>query len=241
MKSLLLAGTAVLALAAAPAMAADLGQAYPVKAAPVAVVPVFSWTGFYLGANVGYAWSDVDANTFIDDNYSTGFSADGFIGGGQIGFNYQFENNVVVGVEADIEFGDVKDSLYLTEPFGADFDVASSVKTDYFGTVRARLGYAFDNVLPYVTGGFAWAHTKVNTTVYPEDGGSFSDSDENTHLGWVIGAGLEYAFAPNWTAKVEYLYSDLGSETYSGDFGDIYSSDVDLKIQTVKLGVNYKF
>lgn len=250
MKTLLLAGTAVLALATAPAMAADLSsKPYPVKA-PVAVVPVFSWTGFYLGANAGYGWGDASGNVAVDGGlYSASYSPDGFFGGGQVGYNFQFENNVVLGVEADIEFGDLNDNFSYLDAGTIDdvgFDVTTGVKVEYFGTVRGRLGYAIDNFLPYVTGGFAWARTKFDSSLLldePIDGVSgLSSNASNTSYGWVVGAGLEYAFTPNWTAKVEYLYADLGSDTYSATYlGEVYNTSVDLKIQTVKLGVNYKF
>ncbi len=146
-----------------------------------------------------------------------GFNDDGGFGGGQIGVNYQFAPNWVWGVEADIAGSGQKD----------DF-LGANVKTDLFGTARLRLGYAVDRTLVYGTGGLAWASTKFN------DGAS---SDKQTNIGWTIGAGLEYAFAPNWTAKVEYLYADYGSDTYNVTV----PTNVDLTTNTVKVGVNYLF
>lgn len=239
MKKILLAGVACLAFSAGAASAADLSAKapYPVKA-PIAVVPSFTWTGFYIGANVGYGWGSADTNTpFYDYIYTADVDPSGWFGGGQVGYNYQFENNVVLGVEADIEFGSLTDSVY----FNDYFDIYGTSKVDYFGTARVRLGYAIDHFLPYITGGLAWAHNEVRATVFDGDV-AYSGSDDTTSIGWTIGGGVEYAITDNWTVKAEYLYADLGSDNYNAvRFDDIYSTNVDLKIQTVKMGVNYKF
>lgn len=216
-KTLASALAAASLLVAAPAFAADMAaRPYPTKAPPpVAVVPAFSWTGFYLGANVGYGWGS--GKEGIGD-----LDPEGWLGGGQIGFNYQFGNNVVLGAEADFQGSDIRDSVE-----DGVFDPRS--KMDYFGTVRARLGYAFDNVLPYVTGGLAWGHNKITDR--------FDDfSDDKTHVGWTVGGGVEYALTNNWTVKAEYLYMDLGNEYY-----DSIGEDAGLKASTARIGVNYKF
>lgn len=197
---------------AAPAFAADLARPATVAKAPAMVpAPVFSWTGFYIGANAGYGWG---SGTGLADAY--GVSPQGWFGGGQVGVNYQFQNNIVAGLEADVDGGDISGNA-----------LGLSSKLDTFGTVRARLGYAFGRVLPYVTGGFAWGS---NTLDY----GALSQSQ--THTGWTAGAGLEYALTDHWTAKTEYLYTDLGSKYY-----DIVGADSGLTNQAVRLGVNYKF
>lgn len=255
----LLGGTAIaLALAASPAFAADLS--YPVKAPPMmAPIPVFTWTGFYIGANVGYGWGDVSGyDPYLPDNYITSGlvtsgsgDPDGWFGGFQAGYNYQFYNNVVLGVEADVEFADMKDTYRfgytvtddLNQQGENDFGVFGkyTTKIDAFGTIRARLGYSIDRLLPYVTGGLAWANVKVSgETVIADDtevagwSGSFSD----TYWGWAIGGGAEYALTDNWTMKAEYIYSDLGSTNFSGLFN---KNDLDFSMQTLKVGVNYKF
>ena len=198
--------------AAVPALAADLSRPATVTKAPVAMpAPAFSWTGFYIGANAGYGWG---SGTGLADAY--GLSPKGWFGGGQLGVNYQFQNNVVAGLEADVDGGDISDS-----------SLGVSSKLNAFGTVRARLGYAFGRVLPYVTGGFAWGN---NTLDY----GALSQSQ--THTGWTAGAGLEYALTDHWTAKTEYLYTDLSSKYY-----DIAGADSGVNNQTVRVGVNYKF
>lgn len=219
MKKIIGAGIAAATLMAAlPALAADLPQAYPTKAPPpVVAVPAFSWTGFYLGANGGYGWgSGGDGISELDPS--------GWLGGGQIGFNYQFGNNVVLGIEADMQASDFSDSYNGLAPSGL-----VSSKLDYFGTARARVGYAFDNVLPYVTGGFAWGHNEVTNLA---DG----LSSDNTHMGWTVGGGVEYALTNNWTVKAEYLYMDLGKEYY-----DSIGTDADVTSNVARFGVNYKF
>ncbi|WP_029005647.1 outer membrane protein [Azorhizobium doebereinerae] len=211
MKSVLVSGVLASALLAAPAMAADLARApTPAPAIVTAAPPAFSWTGFYIGANAGYAWGSgtgaADAN---------GLNPDGWLGGGQVGYNYQFQNNMLVGLEADVQGSDIGSS-----------NGALSSKLDYFGTVRARLGYAFDRVLPYVTGGFAWGNNKISTP---------GISESNTLTGWTAGAGVEYALTNNWTARAEYLYTDLGKGNYNA------IGEAGVNASTARLGVNYKF
>lgn len=213
MRYLLLSSAVVLAFVT-PARAADL----PVKAPPAAVMlpPPFTWMGFYIGANAGYGWgsADFDAGPNLDNQ-------EGGSVGGQIGYNWQV-GEVVFGVEADLQYADLTDDY--------SFLNGSRVRTnlDYFGTVRARLGYAFDMFLPYVTGGLAYGKNKVNFDY------SIPDSADNTHVGYTVGGGVEYAFSPNWSTKVEYLWTDLGDETYIG-------RKVDVSFSTVRAGINYRF
>lgn len=214
MKKIISTGVAAVALlAAAPAFAADIAQPYPTKAPVIVAEPAFTWTGFYFGANAGYAWGSGEgaANRL-------GMDPDGWLGGGQIGVNYQFDNNIVLGAEADFQGSGIKDKSLGYES-----------KLDYFGTVRARLGYAFGNVLPYVTGGLAWGHNEVKDQV-------LGLSSSNTAVGWTVGGGVEYAFTDNWTVKAEYLYMDLG-EDYYASIGDKSG----LTANIVRAGINYKF
>lgn len=225
-----LAGVSALALLGGAASAADLATKYPVKA-PV-VVPVFSWTGFYIGANVGWGWLNND----LDVSPSFGIpatainigSANGFIGGLQAGYNWQFANNVVLGLEADIEWADLGgNSVVVSGPIGV-----ATGSLDYFGTIRARAGYAFDRVLPYITGGAAYGKSDYGTI--------YGVSTSETTWGWTVGAGVEYAFTNNITAKLEYLYIDLDGKTYTipSTLGSI-QTDNDMSV--LKVGVNYKF
>ncbi|MDB5600352.1 MAG: hypothetical protein JWN71_2396 [Xanthobacteraceae bacterium] len=222
MKNILAAGVSALALlSVAPAFAADL-PARMVTKAP-AYVQVYNWTGFYIGAHAGYGWADT--NLFGDSNQ------DGFFGGAQIGYNWQAPgSNWVFGVELDSAWASMKDSRTVT--VGAVTGSVSS-ETDYLGSFRGRVGYSWDRTLLYVTGGLGWAHNDVSASVaFP--GFAASTSQSNTHIGYTLGAGVEYAFAGPWSVKGEYVYYGLGSESYFG-------TDVDLNIHTVKLGLNYRF
>ncbi|MBS7540633.1 outer membrane protein [Ancylobacter lacus] len=251
-RKMLSSAIALASLASAPALAADL--AYPTKAPAYApAVPVFTWTGFYLGGNVGWGWTGVDnVAPFYAPGYASygggwsqgGLDGDGWFGGFQAGYNYQFANNVVLGAEADVQFADISKTYsfgYSAISSNGDYDsYASSItaKIDSFGTIRARLGYAVDHLLPYVTGGFAWANAKVSGNGTVDGGNWYSESNSDTYWGWSIGAGAEYAVTDNWTIKAEYIYSDLGATNFNEMFS---SNDLDFSIQTLKVGVNYKF
>ena len=219
MKKLLLAGVAVAGLVAGAgaASAADLpARTAPIAPAPmIAAIPVFTWTGFYVGANAGYGWGNVNLNGWANNIGDL----DGFVGGGQIGYNYQM-GQFVVGLEADLQAADLSSGNNLG---------LVGVKTDYFGTVRARVGVAFDRFLPYVTGG--WAYGNVKTSI-----GGVGSTDKSHTGGYAVGAGLEYAFTNNWTAKVEYLYVDLGEKS-------VFNTGVKVgtDFSVVRAGVNYKF
>ncbi|GLK86550.1 outer membrane protein [Ancylobacter defluvii] len=199
----LLAGLALAVAVAAPASAADLS--YPAPTAYAAPVPVFTWTGFYLGANAGYGWGEAD---FSDDT-------NGFLGGIQAGYNWQFAGSpLVVGIETDLQATNIESPTF---------------SLDYFGTVRARLGWAVDQFLIYGTGGFAYGRGNYEVAGL---------SNKQTNTGWTIGAGGEYAFSPNWSVKAEYLYVDLGTETYDTIAGPL---DIGTTANILRLGVNYKF
>jgi outer membrane immunogenic protein len=247
---------ATLACLSSPVSAADLYAKYPVKSPTVTTV--FSWTGFYIGANAGYGGNSLDFNeieiyegvSYYSNNASVNSS--GFFAGGQIGYNYQFSNNVVIGLETDLQWsginGKYSDSeSYLSGSYSYNQSLSASV--EYFGTIRARLGYAIDRFLPYITGGVAYGKTKTsfNYSATYEDSSynwASASSASSVNWGWTIGAGLEYALTNNWTFKAEYLYVDLGSTDYTYSRypdGYVYDGSVDTKFHTVKAGVNYKF
>lgn len=221
---------------AGSAHAADL-TVPPPEPAPEAA---YNWTGLYIGVHGGYGFGDFSSAP--TDAYD-GLKPDGFFGGGQVGYNYQFANNVVLGIEADVSFGDLKDDLSsrLGDPLEGLFQLDYAAKIDTFGTVRGRAGYAFDRFLPYVTGGLAWGRGQLdfeNTITVNGDVLVHNQaSDKQTFTGWTVGAGLEYAVTQNVTAKLEYLYADLGSQDF--DLGTPVPGDITL--QTVKFGLNYKF
>ena len=227
MKKYLLSGVAALGLlAAGAASAADLPSRKGPVVAPV-YVPAFTWTGFYVGANAGYAWGQIDSSNFgIVNPFS---DPDGFVGGGQIGYNYQI-GQWVVGLEADFQGADLKSTARNLAG-----TVTASNEINWFGTVRGRVGYAFDRFLPYVTGGFAYGNVKNKVTAP-----TFTFSDDNTQYGWTVGGGLEYAFTNNLTAKVEYLYVNLDKESFTVP-GGTFTSNVETKFSVVRAGLNYKF
>lgn len=224
---------ATVALAAlSPASAADLEEQ-----------PGYDWTGFYLGIHGGYAW----ASSHTNDLYAYDLEPDGWVGGGQAGYNHQLPGNVVLGVEADVSFGDLEDdSLDLTQIGNDLVPTEAEARIDSFGSVRLRAGYAIDRVLPYVTAGLGWASQEVDyfQDYLPSLPGQFVNNlhETRTYLGWTVGAGIEAAVTENFTARIEYLYADLGSKEYAGNvFGIDYAERIDLEIQTVRLGLNYKF
>jgi outer membrane immunogenic protein len=224
-------------LGAAAALATfGLGHAYAADAVvepveEVVVVDAFSWTGFYLGANVGYGWGDADhlagfnSGTGIND-----FDIDGAFAGGQVGYNWQIER-FVIGAEADIQWSDIEGDC---APGACGVPQTTSHEIDWFGTVRARLGYAAGEWMPYITGGYAFGDATRTTS---SGGGSSADASID---GWVAGAGVEWAFAPNWSAKAEYQYLDFGDERYVFPTAGL-DPIVDLTFSTVRIGVNYRF
>lgn len=235
---------------AATALAADLPSRAP---PPVYLPPPPMWTGFYLGLNAGYSWSSrnqVDtatANVFDDPFFhgegegvgaalsQTGTASaptNGFIGGGQIGYNYQFVQSFLVGIEADIQGAGLRGNGsfvgYGVDTFPDD-DVSSTVahqkNVDWLGTVRGRIGWlATPTLLVYGTGGFAYGGVKARTTIasvwtnpvetFGEQWVGGNGSFSATRVGWTAGAGLEWMFLPNWSLKTEYLYYNLGTVTY---------------------------
>jgi outer membrane immunogenic protein len=263
------------------ALAADL----PVKApryTPPPPAPVYSWTGFYIGGNVGYSWGNADSDISADPvtaNFgvftipipgfvgSDSMKPKGIIGGGQIGYNWQFSPNWVVGLEADWQASGEKASHSFTNPFS--FTPASpavlvtgTAVTDYeakiswFGTLRGRIGYAWDRVMLYATGGLAYGEVKVaGTNTVSGTAGIFGPflavtaiGHSKVNAGWTVGAGIEGALVDHWTWKAEYLYMDLGSVndpdelvTFINASGGRVTTHTNFTDNIVRVGLNYKF
>ncbi|GGE40348.1 membrane protein [Agaricicola taiwanensis] len=212
---ILVAAAAILGLPAA-AMAADLPVQQQAPAAYTPVASVYDWSGVYLGAHAGYGWGDIDT-----DLPGLETDADGFLGGLQAGYNAQW-GNWVGGVELEASYSGIEGD-----------DVAGiDTQLNWLGTARVRVGYAFDRVLPYVTGGLALGEVEVEDTV-------FGFSESNTHLGWTVGAGVEVAVADNISVKGEYSYIDLQDEDYN--LGLPVATEAGLDAHTFKVGLNYKF
>jgi outer membrane immunogenic protein len=240
----LLAGVATLAIAAS-AQAADL----PSRAAPapiIAAVPIFTWTGFYVGANAGYGWNTNDNNNSFYDptlGYFGGGSSDdgGFVGGGQVGYNYQV-GQFVIGVEADIQYADIggggNNGYYAGYYYGGN-----NGSDGWFGTVRARAGLAIDRALIYVTGGFAYGDMGGggNNNFY------YGGSNDDVSTGWTLGGGLEYAIPANWfgssavTVGVEGLYVNLDSNSNNNIFSGLGNNRDNGEFGVVRAKLNFKF
>jgi len=224
MKSTLLATTILVGLSGA-AYAADAVVTEPAPA-PAPVASTFDWTGGYIGVNAGGGWGKFKYTSNTGGGLD--LTAGGFLGGVQAGYNWQ-SGQMVYGVETDFQGSTIKASLSgLIGP-----GTVIETKVDWFGTLRARLGYTpVDRFMVYGTGGLAYGHDK--TSIGGIGGGSFS----KTKAGWTIGAGVEYAINTNWTIKSEYLYTDLGKSSFTVGRSSL---DVADPFHTVRVGLNYKF
>jgi outer membrane immunogenic protein len=223
-----LAAISAVALSA-PVVAADI-PARIVTKAPVAPPP-WNWTGFYFGVNAGWGWGEETGERTADAGLAAVIGAvpvsyrvrpDGLFGGGQAGYNWQ-SGMWVYGFEADLQASDIHESLTVNLPTGAI--TAPSInnateRLEWFGTVRARFGVApTERALYFITGGFAYGRVESRADVcFPLFNGVcdgfFSGGVKDTRTGWTIGGGAEYALDHNWALKIEYLYLDLGSDTF---------------------------
>jgi len=245
------------------ASAADLPQKAPPYTPPP---PIYSWTGFYIGGHVGYGWGSLNGDTahtvrvpsigpffplnaVLFPSLERDINPNGGLGGIQAGYNYQAAR-VVYGVEADLTWTGQRDSFNFAgastpvqfEDF--DYQETTAAKLRYMGTVRGRIGYAFGEFLPYITGGLAWGRMAMDLNWALKQRfcqicvASFSGSESHTLFGWTLGAGFEYAFGPRWSVKAEYLFVDLGEKTYfagvpgGGSFG--------LQDHIGRLGINFR-
>ncbi len=227
------AGLAVLTALMIPvvAEAADMRVKAPPAPPPP---PPFSWSGFYIGGEIGGAW----ANGSVTDNLlglSVSTSHSGFLGGGVVGFNYQ-TSNVVFGVEGDFDWT----SLNATgngapTAFGT---LQASANTDWIASLAGRIGIASDRALFYVKGGAGWVQNTASITNLTT---GVSVSASNNNSGWLLGGGLEYAFASNWSAKVEFDYLGLRAFSWNPVFiaGDSFTAS--RNIAMLKAGINFKF
>ena len=271
MKRIFFGIAAIVSLFATSTFAADLPAKVYTKAPPPPVV-VYNWTGFYIGGNVGYSWGRSRDDSALTNTAGTVLFAtsdrsnlNGVIGGGQIGYNWQMQN-WLWGLEADIQGSDEKGSRAFICPVGTctlttfiigaavvpvpgpAVPVALSQKIDWFGTVRGRVGILVDpRVLLYGTGGLAYGAVKSSEIVGAGAFGGFSNTD--TRVGYTVGAGIEGAIGGGWSAKLEYLWIDLGRTSGSllttipafttGVLASNFSSRITDNV--LRVGINYKF
>ena len=283
MRTILLATVAAATLVSGAAVAADLPRrtVAPVAPAPVVAIPVFTWSGFYIGANAGYGFNanddDDDFNGFVAGDFDGDGDADavdtvlldrfgfrtgpfgsgedddegGFVGGGQIGFNVQ-AGSIVYGIEADIQYVDLN-QRNTNFAFALDNDGFFDDDGDeaFFGTVRGRLGFAFDRALLYVTGGLAYGD--VGNVAFMNQFGVRTTTDDDINIGYTIGGGLEYAITNNITVKIEGLYVNLENDeqdNFRPRFNAATNNVVfvadgrrapETEFAVVRAGVNFKF
>ena len=247
MKKATIAGAALLALGTGAASAADL----PIKGGPIYMPPALSWTGCYIGGNLGGAWTQ---SNWTDRLFglSWGNTSDiAFIGGGQLGCNYQFSNpGFVVGLEWDLDWvGNNNGGRTAVVPAGfpgAGHVISLSANDTKISTLAARFGYAIDRALFYGKLGGGWVANNGFTLVDQTTGAAFVFNTDKRTNGWMTGAGLEYAFGSNWTVKIEYDFIRLPSRSFviPGVVVPALASDSitsDHNVQMVKFGINYLF
>ena len=206
--------------------------------------PVYNWTGFYIGGNAGAAWTKGDLSDSFGDSFSNSQKAV-FAGGGQIGANYQF-NWLVVGVEADFDW--LANNSNSTNAFnieGTSAALQGSANDRWITTLAGRAGYAANNWLFYAKGGVGWVGVNKFTLTNVPTTGSIDFSNSNSNVGWLAGGGIEWGFAPNWTAKIEYDFLGLKNQTFAVPATLFSNPDVisinNRDVQTLTVGVNYLF
>ena len=250
MKRILIASALALALGG-PALAADLPP--PPPRAPAAYVPIaapYNWSGFYVGGNLGAgftsgSFSDTLGSTFTNSSNTT------FLGGGQVGVNYEFWGGLVIGAEAMFDWAPNQNNTFtatLAAPPGGPGGTASAtINNRWLTTATGKIGYAWDRVLFYGKGGGAWVgQSNSGLTTAGAIGGPFTFSNtSNTNWGWTAGLGVEWAFLGNWSARAEWDYVGLNNQSYTVVNGAGATIDTiaanNRNINMFTAGVNYKF
>jgi outer membrane immunogenic protein len=213
-----LAGIALAGAAAAADLPPRYGQ--PIPKAPPMYPAIYNWTGFYLGINGGGGFGHSTWDS------TGGFDVSGGVVGGTIGYNWQ-TGPWVFGLEGDIDWSNISGSTNVLCPLGC------TTRNDWLGTARGRVGYAFDRIMPYLTGGLAFGNIKAATPFLP--------GKDETNAGWTIGGGLEVALTGNWSAKAEYLYVDLGKTNCGLGCSAFVVDNASFTTHLLRGGVNYRF
>lgn len=284
MKELRLAVPALIPFVLVSALNAASAADLPAKAPVVAPAPPTTWSGFYAGGNVGGGWgrSHVDyvLDAFSASIFTSGPPFDvppqphtvktsGVIGGVQAGWNWQFHRNWLIGQESDFNWSGIKGSgssfanIRLGPVADNPFTVVAEERIKWFGTFRARFGYLpTDNLLAYVTGGFAYGKVERNGTMTKNSAGlttignsfacdqgvpCYAGSWSDVAVGWTVGGGLEYAVWQNWTLKAEYLYVSLNSKPFTESTSNvptpasIVANFGRTTFNVARVGLNYRF
>jgi outer membrane immunogenic protein len=250
MKRILIASALALA-AGGQALAADLPPPPPPRA-PAAYIPVappYNWSGLYIGGNLGVGWNSSGS---VSDSLGSTFSTNNntqFLGGGQIGVNYEFWGGVVVGAEAMFDWlPNTTNTVTATAPGGATASV--NINNRWLSTATGKLGYAWDRVLLYGKGGGAWVGTNNAGLTVNGTPTSFTSNNSNNNFGWTAGLGVEWAFWGNWSARAEWDYIRLQNQTFTvagtaGTPGAPFAGDsININNRSINMftaGVNYKF
>ncbi len=253
MKRLFLTGVGAFALGfAVPAQGADLPKMVTkAPIVPVAVTP--AWNGFYAGISAGGRWADVDGTTISFGGGAPPFPAlvnqdydsSTFRAGGYLGYNWQLSPNWLVGIEADLAWGDGSASVNALQGLPSNVGNFSEFRHQWDGGIRGRVGYLMTPTwLLYLTGGAQWQHVEAKVTCPTATctGSPFTQTNDTTLLGWTIGGGMEALVSRNWLARLEYRYADFG--TWNTSFGPAAVAivkDFDVKTHTAFAGLAYKF
>jgi outer membrane immunogenic protein len=234
----LLSTIAAVVLASTAVHAADLARPYAPLPPPL---PVYSWTGFYVGLNGGFG-GDRNQYPFTVGGVSgtSTLNSSGFFGGAQAGYNWQFAPAWVAGVEADFDDADIQGFASTT---GGGVSSSVGTRLNWFGTVRGRVGYLVTpTTLFYGTGGWAYGHVNSSASIAAGGLGAAASAGSTQTSGWTAGAGLEYAFNPRVSFKTEYLFMNLGTANLANGFsgGVPVSLSEKTTVHTVKVGLNFK-
>jgi len=218
-------------IVAVPALAADLPSR---KEAPafIAPAPVYSWTGFYIGADIGGGWSELNSTTVAGAAFNS--SAAGVVGGGRIGYNYQI-NQFVIGLEGDFYGTGIGQTKYFPS-----IDATVNTSQNWLASINGVAGFAIDRTLLYVIGGVAWADASSAFTPGASYNGAANFTVSHTYTGYDIGGGVAYAFTPNWIGHVEYRHYGFGSWNYPANV-IATRTRATLNDNVFTVGVSYKF
>jgi outer membrane immunogenic protein len=249
-RKLLIATTALAMISITPALAADLPAQTYAKTPVYVPPPVYNWTGFYIGGHIGGGWADQESTTlapgtpaFPIGSVTAKNNLSGFLGGVQGGFNWQY-SALVLGVEGEYSWADVSGTATTASTAVPGFTSTVTAKNKDYALATGRAGYAADNWLFFVKGGGAWAQTSSSGTGFLASGAVFDTTTSSANRsGWVVGVGVEWGFAPNWSAKLEYNHLDFGSTNVSvlSSTSGLLNISSTNTVEVVKGGINYRF